>query len=150
MGDPFDVALARRPIEIPDEENAYVLYSEARRLLTRIPDAIRKVDRENLSWSTAGTSVRDCLEANRPALLVWRDGTERPEALYHQPGKMALDTLLPVVQDLRTLGRLAALEGTRLEQQGDMGEAWKWYKGVLHRAGMWGGTALPSKGSWAR
>ena len=75
--------------------------------------------------------MRDYLEANRPALEAWRAGTERPDALYHQPGKMAFDTILPVVQDLRMLGRLAELEGTRLEEKGAMAEAWNWYKGIL-------------------
>jgi hypothetical protein len=131
VGDPFDVALARRPVDVSDSDNAYVAYAEARRLLTRQPDAIRKVDWVKLTWSMAGKNVRDYLEENRPALAAWRDGTERPEALYNQPGRLAFDTLLPVVQDLRMLGRLAELEGTRLEENGAMGEAWNWYKGTL-------------------
>jgi hypothetical protein len=131
VGDPFDVALARRPLELPDDDNAYVSYSDARRLLTKYPDAIRKVDWVKLTWSTAGKDVRDYLVANRPALEAWRAGTERPDALYHQPGKLAADTVLPVVQDLRTLLRLAELEGTRLEEQGAMGQAWAWFKAML-------------------
>jgi hypothetical protein len=131
VGDPFDVALARRPVEIPDADNAYVSYSQARRLLTRYPGVIRKVEWLKLTWSTAGKNVNDYLEENRPAIEAWREGTGRPDALYHQPGKMAIDTVLPVVQDLRTLGRLADLEGTRLEEQGAMGEAWSWYKASL-------------------
>ncbi len=131
VGDPFDVALARQPVEIPDDDNAYTFYSPARRLLTRYPDALRKVDWAQLSWPTVGNGVRDYLEENRPAIEAWREGTDRPDALYHQPGEMAIDTILPVVQDLRTLGRLADLEGTRLEEQGAMGEAWSWYKAIL-------------------
>ncbi len=30
VGDPFDVALARQPVEIPDRDNAYVAYAKAR------------------------------------------------------------------------------------------------------------------------
>ena len=131
VGDPFDVAAALRPIEIPDEENAYVAYSEAKRLLARPPNTVRQFAWVHVTWSAAGTDVRAYLEANRPALEAWRAGTERPEALYHQPGKMALDTILPVVQDLRMLGRLADLEGTRLEEKGAMAEAWNWYKSIL-------------------
>jgi hypothetical protein len=131
VGDPFDVAAVLRPVEILDDDNAYVSYSEARRLLTRLTEAVRQVDWMKVTWSTAGPDVRDYLEKNRPALEKWQEGTERPDALYHQPGTLAFDTLLPVVQDLRMLGRLAELEGGRLEEKGAMGEAWKWYKGSL-------------------
>jgi hypothetical protein len=131
VGDPFDVAQALRPIEIPDEDNAYVAYSEAKRLLAKMPEGVRQVAWVQVTWSAAGADVRAFLEANRPALAAWRAGTERPEALYHQPGKIAFDTILPVVQDLRMLGRLADLEGTRFEEKGAMAEAWNWYKSIL-------------------
>ena len=71
------------------------------------------------------------MAANRPALATWREGTERPDAMYHQPGQLAADTLLPVSQDIRTLGRLAGLEGSRHEEQGQLEEAWGWYKAML-------------------
>jgi hypothetical protein len=131
VGDPFDVAQALRPIEISDADNAYVAYSEAKRLLAKLPDAIRQADWVHVTWSAAGPDVRAYLEANRPALERWRAGTERPDALYHQPAELAFDTILPVVQDLRMLGWLAALEGTRLEDKGAMAEAWNWYKAIL-------------------
>ena len=75
--------------------------------------------------------VRDYLETNRPALEKWREGTERPEALYHQPGEITVDTFLPMAQHLRTFGRLASLEGSRWEEQGAMDKAWSWYKAML-------------------
>ena len=37
VGDPFDVAAALQPIPIPDDENAYLLYAEARGQFTRPP-----------------------------------------------------------------------------------------------------------------
>ncbi len=131
VGDPFDVAEARRPVVLADDDNAYVKYSDARRQLTRFPSAMAQTDWTKLTWSKAGAEFRDYLEANRAALETWRQGTERPDAMYHQPGEMAADTLLPVVQDLRTLGRLAGLEGSRLEEQGTLGEAWACYKAML-------------------
>ena len=36
-----------------------------------------------------------------------------------------------IVQDLRTLNQMAALESSRLEEQGAMAEAWSWYKAML-------------------
>jgi hypothetical protein len=131
VGDPFDVAAARQLVVMSDDDNAFVQYKEARRQLTRLTDVARSVDWPKLTWSRAGKGVRDYLEANRPALETWREGTERPDAMYHQPGEMAADTLLPVVQDLRSLGRLAALEGSRHEEQGEMEAAWIWYKAML-------------------
>jgi hypothetical protein len=131
VGDPFDVAQARRRIDVPNSDNAYVEYSEARRLLVREPAAISKVDFAKLTWSEAGTAVREYVEQNRPAILKWREGSERSGAVYNQPGQLAFDTILPVVQELRTLTRLAGLEGSRLEEQGKMEEAWAWYGGML-------------------
>jgi hypothetical protein len=131
VGDPFDVAAALRPIEISDEDNAYVAYSEARRLLARVTGTVRQFNWVKVTWSAAGPELRAYLESNRPALEAWRAGTERPDALYHQPGKLAFDTLLPVVQDLTMLCRLAELEGSRLEEKGEMAESWNWYKGTL-------------------
>jgi hypothetical protein len=131
VGDPFDVALARQPIVIPDADNAYVLYTEAKQKLLRLPAALHKVDLKTLTWATAGDEVRDFTEQNRPALEAWREGTGRPDALYNQPGKLAVDTLLPVVQELRLLASLAALEGSRHEEKAEMEEAWRWYRATL-------------------
>ncbi len=131
VGDPFDVARELRPVVIPDENNAYVSYAEARQLRTRPPAAMARVKLATLSWAEAGTPVRDYLAENRPALKAWRDGTERPDALYHQPDKLAFDTSLPLVDDLRELAWLAGIEGSRMEEQGAMGEAWSWYRAML-------------------
>jgi hypothetical protein len=53
-----------------------------------------------LTWSKADSEVRDFLETNREALEIWRQGTERPDALYIQPGRLAMDTVIPIVQEL--------------------------------------------------
>jgi hypothetical protein len=131
VGDPFDVAATARPIEIPDDENAFVSYSEALELLGKKPNSIRQTDWNKLNWSNASPALRRYLESNRPALAAWRLGSERPDAVYQQPGKMAVDTLLPAVNDLRMLNIMAALEASRLEDEGAMAEAWSLYKGTL-------------------
>ena len=64
MGDPFDVAAARRHIDLPDEENAYVLFAEAKQQLVRLPTSLSKVDLASLTWSKSGQAVRDYLEQN--------------------------------------------------------------------------------------
>jgi hypothetical protein len=131
VGDPFDVAEARKLVVMSDDDNAYVKFEEARRQLTRFTYALSRADWAKLTWSKAGKDVCDYVQLNHPALATWRQGSERPDALYHQPGAMAADTILPVVQDLRTLCRLAGLEGSRHAERGDMDEAWAWYRAML-------------------
>jgi hypothetical protein len=138
VGEPFDVAAARRPIEVPDEDNAYVLYAEAHRQLARRPTSIATVDLAALRWSKAGQPVREYLERNRAALETWRRGGERPDALYHQPGEFALDTLLPLVQEMRDLSQLGGLEGSRLEEEGAVERAWDWYRAMLRHSRLTG------------
>ena len=131
VGDPFDVDVASRPVFVSDIDNAYVSYCEARRMLTTLPVATPRVDWVKLTWAKAGTNVRAYLEENLQALDVWREGAERPDALYHQPGELALDSTLALVDDLRSLAMLAGLKGSRLEEQGAMADAWSWYKAML-------------------
>ena len=75
----------------------------------------------------SATSWRGC----RPALELWREGSERPDALYHQPGQIAVDTIVPVISDVRFLAQLAGLEGSRHEEGGEMEQAWIWYRAAL-------------------
>ena len=119
IGDPFDVEEFCR--EIPDEDNAFVLYKQASAKLGKEPDWGTKI------WSTAGPIERQWLESSREALEIWKKGTSRPDALYFPPKSLNIGTLLPAVQSMRTFGRLAALEGTRLESEGKMNEALDWH-----------------------
>jgi hypothetical protein len=96
VGDPFDVAAARRPIDIPDSDNAYVLYVEAKGAMSKPTPALSRVSFDELTWAKAGDNVRDFVDKNRPALDLWREGSERPAAIYNQPGNLAIDTLLDV------------------------------------------------------
>ena len=131
VGDPFDVARCGSRSRFQMNRMPTSFMRKRGGWSPRRPREIWRVKWEELTWSKAGTSVHDFLEANRPALELWRRGTERPDAIYHQPGKIAADTALALVDDLRMLGRLAGVEGSRLEGQGAMGEAWSWYKGMV-------------------
>src|SRR5262249_18489255 len=64
VGDPFDISETLRPIEISDDNNAYVDYSKAQRLLTKMPDPVRQVDWSKMSWAMANPDVRAYLEVN--------------------------------------------------------------------------------------
>jgi len=135
VGDPFDVALARQPVEIPDRDNAYVAYAKARIKREEAPsdfyDAAWEAREDALTWSKAKPGVRALEERNRAALEIWREGSERPDALSHQPGETSFDTLLGHMQEVFVHSAMAALEGSRLEEQGAIAEAWKWYRAML-------------------
>jgi hypothetical protein len=131
VGDPFNGAAARRPIVMAEDDNAYVLYTEATRRLPEWPAAFSTIDFGSLTWSNANADVRAFVESIWPALELWREGSNRPGAIYHQPSGLAWDTVLPVVQDVGTLSRLAGLEGSRLEDAGAMERAWLWYRAML-------------------
>ncbi len=131
VGDPFDIAEARRPIVIPDSDNAYVLYAQARPSPFSLPATVSHVDFDSLTWSKADNNVRAFAAEQRPALELWRQGSERPDAIYHQPAQLALDTILPLASNVRFFAWLAALEGSRLEEKGAMDQAWIWYRAML-------------------
>ena len=88
VGDPFDVTEARRMIVIPDAENAYVLYKQAMAEQAKRPNGLGRIALKDVSWSNGSAGVvREYLDANRSALETWRRGTERPDAIDHQPGE---------------------------------------------------------------
>ncbi len=135
VGDPFDVALARQPVEIPDRDNAYKVYANALVKAEEAPsellDAVWEAREDALTWSKAKPGVRALEEKNRAALEIWRQASERPDSLLHQPGETSVDTILNLMQEVFLHSAWAALEGSRLEEQGAMAEAWKWYRAML-------------------
>ena len=146
LGDPFDVTLARQPIVISDRDNAYAAYAEARIRLADAPeelgDAVRGAawgaNEDGLRWSKVKPGVREFLEEFRWALEIWREGSERADALYHQPGEYSADTVLGLMTEVFSHNALAAVEGSRLEEQGKMAEAWVWYRAMLRSSRMVG------------
>jgi hypothetical protein len=131
VGDPFDVADAQRPLVVAEADNAFVLYEAAEAKLSKPPEQLRRVELKQVLWSRMGTEVRSYLEQNRQALELWRSGTNRPDALYCQPGTASFDTSRRPVWDLWPLCTLAILEGSRLETAGKQSDAWPWYLAVL-------------------
>jgi len=115
-------------LSIPEKENAYTYYRRASAQFVQRPRDMMTVPTD---WASAGNRTRQWLLDNRPALDLWRKGAARSEALYYNPTKIHAETLLPAVQDLRELARLALLEASRLAEEGDMAGAWEWYRAVL-------------------
>jgi hypothetical protein len=129
VGDPPGLD-ALKNIEVPDDRNAFVLYMEAIARLRRItPEEARL--QTTTDWSKVDPKVHRWVEDNRAALAIWRRGTERPDALLVAPADLTFDTDLHEFQQLRDFSRLAALEGSRLEQAGDVAGAWDLYRAML-------------------
>jgi hypothetical protein len=137
IGDPFDVE-AFGTVEIPDEENAFVEYRAASKLLVGISwtsariDELVKALEEGLP--AASPDIRKWVLGNRPAMELWRKGTEKPDALYHQPKDVNVFTELNFSQNLRELAQLAVIEGLWLEEAGELQEAWKWYRAMYRNS----------------
>jgi hypothetical protein len=124
IGDPFDVSSVVDP-PVPDDENAFTLYREAVAKLVAEPSDM------TYNWATAGPVEKGWLERNRPAMEIWRRGTERSRALYIPARSITIETQLPVVQEMRAFARLAQLEGGRLEAEGDLEGAWRVYRAIF-------------------
>jgi hypothetical protein len=144
IGDPFDVA-AFRAFTIPDERNAYVLYARAAQRLK--PWAPRRTPAGGqadwlVSWSKLVPEARLWADENREALAIYRRGSELPDALGAFPKFQGdHEDLWGMAVSFQYFETLALLEGSRLEEQGDMAGAWGWYRAALrtiHHVGMHG------------
>ena len=133
IGDPFDVK-AFGTVAIPDEENAFVEYRAANKLLVELKGTSTSYDELNKAldegWSAATDDIRKWVEANRPAMELWRKGTEKPDALYNQPKDVDWVTPILSIQAYRDFARLVQIEGSRLEEAGKPEEAWNWYRAL--------------------
>jgi hypothetical protein len=130
IGDPFNVA-AFRAVRVPDDEDAFVLFRQAAAKLGPLPDlpmAVRHSSR-TVPWSQVDGKLREWLEANRPALSLFREGAFRVNR--------TAPTLVNPLQSSLTgmhLGSfvwLEFLDVARLEDQGDMKAAWDGYRVIL-------------------
>jgi len=130
VGDPFDVE-AFRAVRIPEDRDAAVLLRQAQeKVARRIPDLSFAGMRLSpaYDWSKAAPELRDWVTANRDALELFRDASERPDATAHP----ALDRDdRHFILDIGDLVRLAFFEASRLEQRGEMAEAWNWYRAIF-------------------
>jgi hypothetical protein len=129
IGEPFDVA-AFRSFRIQDDQDAVVLLRQAAAKLPKLPSVPMEVIRRGptVGWSQADPKLREWAEANRHALELFRQATDRSDGIPH-PSVDWVDNQQYL--NLGTLVWLALLEGARLEEQGDTAEAWTSYRTVL-------------------
>ncbi len=136
IGDPFDVA-AFETVRVPDDRNAFLVYAEATSLCDRAFRSFREAHPDSvggkmpLEWAKADQPWRDHLADQRANLELWRVGSERPDARHDHAEGLSFHTILDLNQRLKMLARLAILEASRLEAEGDMAGAWGWYRAVF-------------------
>jgi len=130
IGDPFDVATMRAGT-LPGDRDAFVIFRQAKSKLGPLPGLPRAVLNAGpaVGWSKADPKIREWVEANREALDLFKVGAEQPDGWAHP-----LDNETAFVHErmnVRDSVWLALLEGSRLEERGDMAGAWAWYRTVL-------------------
>ncbi len=129
VGDPFDLA-ALRAFRIPEDQDAIALYHQAQARLSPMPSlpiAIRRLGPG--PWSKTVPELRDWATANRRALELFRDASECADGIVHP--SFDRDARHYYLNQLGTFAWLALLEGSRLEEQGEMDAAWNWYRTVF-------------------
>jgi hypothetical protein len=131
IDEPVDVQ-AIQSFRIPDESNAFVLYRRAADRLKPLRSSRGQVAvpiNQLGPWPKDDEVARRWVEENREAMEIYRQGTERPDALDLVPAYSGQPWKSIVA--LRSFQMLARLEAGRLERQGDMAGAWAWYRAAV-------------------
>ena len=130
IGDPFDVE-AFRAFRIPEDRNAFVLYRQAAdRLKPLDMSKVPTPSRFDLYRPLVARPTRRSGAGSRRTARRWRSsagGRSGPTASI--PG--AARPLAVSGSWGSCIVRLALLEASRLEEQGDMTGAWGWYRADL-------------------
>jgi hypothetical protein len=131
IGEPAGLGPLRR-LELPDNRNAFVLWARASARLEQYPmtegDLAAIVES---SWDELRAALDPWLDRHRRALEIWREGTERPDALNPYFWDVRDPTGPTIVRDQRSFALLGLLMAGRLDQSGDREAAWTWYRAVL-------------------
>jgi hypothetical protein len=145
IGEPFDVRAFRR-FSVPADKNAFTLYSQATHKLVELNAIVGNDSTRSTAtwasldqvmqqgWPAANDDLRRWSEANRTALDLWRQGTERPEALPLRPSNVLGEMDFTVEASCKDFVRLALLEAARAMAEGREADAWGWYRACLRCA----------------
>ncbi|UCD53386.1 MAG: hypothetical protein JSW27_12195 [Phycisphaerales bacterium] len=135
-GRPMDAG-AVLPPEVPDAQNAAVLYERAVTLMKA--EFVDGKDLLAYLAKHAGSFLNDSLEpeeraeferwvqhdAVREAMSLVTEGNERPGCRFQQPDQITLDENPPMAQDVRSLGIILGVRAYLAAEQGQPREAWK-------------------------
>jgi hypothetical protein len=140
VGDPFDIGAFSRSSEVPDEQNAAILYRQAGARLKEFKNAGIRFDKM-LDWDTADEPVRVWSTENHEALEIWLKASRQPRALWVAPETWKISTLDGGIQDISPFTRLALLEGSRRAHAGNPSAAAELYGGILRSTAHFGMSA---------
>ena len=126
IGEPFDTE-ALGTVEIPDEENAFTYYRQA---VARFRDE-PSLGGPYHSWAGASQRDKEWLFANTDAMELWFQGTTMDRAVEIQPKDFRIGSPSEVCRTIRRMAGLAHLVGLRMEAQGELDQAWIWYRAGL-------------------
>lgn len=138
--EPFDLGRYGH-VDLPDADNAMVLYTRAAALLPRGPNGVAlppppgggSFPWDQWDWPTAAPVTRGWLDANPEVLDTWRRATRRPDALPGQPH--AFDRSgVALMSEFQLMAQLGELEATRRQAAGDLAGAWADHIGVIRSA----------------
>ena len=149
MGEPFDVEAFVGDV-IPPEENAFTEYRAAQSMRVQLIEGMRlkgvtePANHDEVykqGWEAADAAMRTWIDDHRPALALWRRGSEKERALDVSPATMTFSTHLAAAQELRSFVRIGLVDQMRCLHEGDVDEAWK-----LARAGYRSGGHASHRG----
>ena len=126
VGEPFDTQ-AFGTVDVPDEENAFTYYRQAVAKFRDDPS----LGGPYHSWTGASEKDREWLFANAEAMELWVQGTMRDRAVEVQPKDFRIESRSEVCRTIRRMAGLAQLVGLRMEAQGQLDQAWVWYRAGL-------------------
>src|SRR5262249_33448195 len=116
--------------KVSDDDDAFVTFRRAAARLSREPDLPRSVRSAgpDVGWSRADPKLRQWGEANREALDLFKRAAGQSDGVAHPIGTETAFSIERV--QLGPFIWLAVLEGSRLEERGDMEGAWAAYRAV--------------------
>ena len=155
---PFEVAeFIRVADDIPPEENGGENYRRAnemyRQELDQLQSQLGQAGIDSMHnqicsrWADADETTRSVVERLLPSLLEWRAGTEKQHGQVTPLAAreyVSMGLFLTIershqfqsVEGLsRKMVRLAVIEASRLEEEGDFEGAWRWYRTVYLNMG---------------
>lgn len=135
IGDPFDVA-AFTARDVADSDNAWIDYLRALealddRVLSGLTEDLRAA--RTADWAVVSPALKAWCARNRPALELWRRGSDKPAARppwLDQAGD-PYATWAPRSENLQHFNFLALIEAARRREEGDFDGAWTWYRALL-------------------
>lgn len=145
MAEPFDIA-AFVGDEIPVEENAFTEYRQVFEMRNVLMQGLHQKsasepasrDYEEVytgGWEASSDGMRAWLEAHRPALAIWRRGTEKSRALDVLPSERPFETVWGASQDLQDVVPLVLVDQMRWLHEGNVDEAWKLARAAYRSGG---------------